>query len=196
MYYIYRITNLINGKTYIGQHEYRDLNDKYMGSGKYIKLAIKKYGIENFKKDILVFNISKQEHANILEQTFIAAEREKAGVENCYNISDGGANYTKGHKGHRHSEETKKMWSEKRKGKNVGKDNYFFGKRHSEETKKKMRDAKKRNPVWSKGMKLGPLSEEHKEKLRKAKQEVREAFKKSGRKDWNAFQKEYKENYK
>lgn len=34
MYYIYRITNKVNGKTYIGQHKYKDLNDGYMGSGK------------------------------------------------------------------------------------------------------------------------------------------------------------------
>lgn len=33
MYCIYRITNLINGKTYIGQHKYKKLSDSYMGSG-------------------------------------------------------------------------------------------------------------------------------------------------------------------
>lgn len=32
MYYIYKITNLINGKTYIGLHNYEELNDDYMGS--------------------------------------------------------------------------------------------------------------------------------------------------------------------
>ena len=47
MYYIYRITNLINNKTYIGQHKYKKINDYYMGGGKNIKRAIKKYGREN-----------------------------------------------------------------------------------------------------------------------------------------------------
>lgn len=32
MYCIYKITNLINGKTYIGQHKYKKLNDSYMGN--------------------------------------------------------------------------------------------------------------------------------------------------------------------
>ena len=42
MYYIYRITNKINLKTYIGQHKYKELNDKYMGSGVNIRRAIGK----------------------------------------------------------------------------------------------------------------------------------------------------------
>ena len=45
MYYIYRITNNINGKTYIGQHKYTDLNDSYMGSGTLLQKAFKKYFI-------------------------------------------------------------------------------------------------------------------------------------------------------
>ncbi len=42
MYYtVYKITNQINGKIYIGSHKTNDLNDRYMGSGKYLIRAQK-----------------------------------------------------------------------------------------------------------------------------------------------------------
>jgi len=49
--HVYKTTNLINNKIYIGQEKGNDIN--YLGSGKILKLAIKKYGVENFKKEIL-----------------------------------------------------------------------------------------------------------------------------------------------
>lgn len=129
MFYIYRIANLVNGKTYIGQHEYEKLDEYYMGSGVALKRAQKKYGIKNFKKDILVFNIPREEQANILEQTFIDAEREKVGRENCYNIADGGKRCVlKGEKngmfGKTHSKEVKRKIAKANSGENNG----MFGK--------------------------------------------------------------------
>jgi hypothetical protein len=54
--YVYIIENLINNRKYIGQHKYSGLNDKkYMGSGKILRLAIEKYGIENFKKTVIQY---------------------------------------------------------------------------------------------------------------------------------------------
>lgn len=48
---IYRTTNLVNGKYYIGKQ--KKYTDRYLGSGIALKFAIKKYGKENFKKEIL-----------------------------------------------------------------------------------------------------------------------------------------------
>lgn len=56
--------------------------------------------------------MSKKEHIDLLEKTFIASERKKVGAENCYNIADG----EQGNTGPM-SEETKKKLSEANKGK-------------------------------------------------------------------------------
>ena len=48
---IYKVTNTINGKIYVGKQTNNRKN--YYGSGKLIKQAIQKYGIENFTKEII-----------------------------------------------------------------------------------------------------------------------------------------------
>ena len=163
MFYIYRITNLINGKTYIGQH-YFSLGeaDNYMGSGKLLKAAIKKYGEENFKKEILEVALSKFE-VNILEKYYIAKERT-SNKNGCYNIANGGTGgylgeevckrISEAHKGKTHSEE----WKKKMRGKSP----WNKGKFTSEETKRKISESNKGKIAWNKG-KLA--SKETKKKL-------------------------------
>ena len=112
--FIYITTNLINGKQYIGQHK-GDGNDNYLGSGDEIKLAIKKYGKKNFKREIICFAKTKQE-LDELEKYYIdfynAVEDD-----NFYNIAYGG-----------------------NVNPHYGKDNGMYGKQHTEEAKQKMRD--------------------------------------------------------
>ena len=87
IYYIYKITNLRNGKIYIGIHKTQSLNDGYMGSGKLLKAAIKKYGKDNFKKEVLeTFKNEKDMIAR--EQELVTAQFVLD--ENNYNIMPGG----------------------------------------------------------------------------------------------------------
>ena len=60
-HYFYKITNKIDGCFYYGVNSIKDLNDNYMGSGKKLRYMYKKYGIENFEKQILKFFDTEEE---------------------------------------------------------------------------------------------------------------------------------------
>ena len=178
-YYVYITTNLINGKKYIGQHVSESLNNSYIGSGKLLKKAIKKYGKENFICEIIAFANNKDE-LNTLEIEEIK-KHDAVKSDMFYNITEGG----EGTLGRKWTEDDKKKISDTKKRK------YATGetkpaewdqnrRKHISELMKEQYKNGIRKPIAKKGKdsysygRKGPLSpkygthmsEESKEKLR------------------------------
>ena len=144
-HFIYKTTNTLNGKYYIGVHSTDDINDGYLGSGIALKAAIAKYGKENFERVIVeYFNSSEEAFARekeLVNQAFID-------LEETYNLKIGGMGgyigkdfyeqYSIQRTGYRHSDEVK---DKIRQGK-LGDKNPFYGKSHSGD---KSRFAHKKN---------------------------------------------------
>lgn len=80
--YNYVTTNALNNKKYIGMHSAINVNNSYLGSGVLLKRAIKKYGKEIFKKEVLCVCESKE----------IAHENEKKYIEQYNSIQPNGYN--------------------------------------------------------------------------------------------------------
>lgn len=126
--YIYKITNNINHKFYIGKREKSVFDENYWGSGKHIKNSILKYGINNFSREIVEWCKNREELNN----------REKYWIEVLnsrdpnigYNIAAGGDGV-----GIPHTEE----WKIKHSGSGNGR----FGKEVSQETRNKISKANK-----------------------------------------------------
>lgn len=201
-YYIYRITNLINGKTYIGQHRYQKLNDHYMGSGVALKNAIKKYGLDNFKKEIIYSRIKLQETADSLE--ILSIKKEKSIGKAEYNLIAGGHGYrptlckakTESHKqkisdalkGRHFSEEHRKYLSESKVGNTNAK-----GSIRSDEWREKQRIAQsgKKQSVETKQKRSNTC----KARLVPIIQAYHDYKKHFPNTTWNAFQRIYKESF-
>lgn len=139
LYTIYKVTNKINGKIYIGKHQTKNPNDGYFGSGKFIKSAIRKYGKENFAKEVLFIfetelEMNQKEKELITEEFVSRKDTYNAGVG-----GEGGPHF----KGKSHSDDAKKKMAS------------FKGKTHSKEAREKISASNKRRT----------LSEETKRKL-------------------------------
>ena len=159
---VYKTTNLINNKIYVGK-DYHD-NPNYFGSGKIIKNAIKKNGINNFKKETLeICDLS-----NINEREIYWIAKSDARNPNIgYNICLGG----------------------RRTG--AGKNHPFYGTHRSIITRKKISNKikmlhdigyyEKAGPKISAKKKRVPLTDVHKAAMRHPKTEEHKA---SMRKPW------------
>lgn len=88
MYYIiYKTTNKINGKYYIGMHKTKNIDDGYLGSGTYFNKALKKYGEDNFEREILEYCNSVKEMQNA-EARYIT--EDVVNDKSSYNLKLGG----------------------------------------------------------------------------------------------------------
>lgn len=92
-YSIYKHTNKLDGKCYIGQTKCEDLTRRWTGGNgykecKHFNSAIKKYGWSNFTHEILETGLSEQE-ANDRERFYIALYRSND-PKYGYNIRSGG----------------------------------------------------------------------------------------------------------
>lgn len=139
--FIYKTTNLINGMIYVGKCEKDRPN--YFGSGIHLKYAIKKYGKENFVREIIADNINDKELLGELEKYWIGYY-DARNPEIGYNIAEGGdfgsidmRGENSGMFGKHHTEETKKKMSDSK----MGEGNPNFRKRLSEETIKKISES-------------------------------------------------------
>ena len=119
---IYKATNKINGKEYIGQtittlesrkrtHIWESLNNRCTG---YFHKAIRKYGPNNFDWEILHTNINNIGDLNKLEIFYIGYYNT---FNSGYNLNlGGGGNFGYKNKWGHHTEESKQKMSESRKG--------------------------------------------------------------------------------
>jgi len=86
-HFIYRTTNLLNGRYYVGLHSTNNVDDKYIGSGTRLWHEVKKYGQGNFKREILEFLPSRQE-LKARERSVVNEEMLKDPL--CMNLKLGG----------------------------------------------------------------------------------------------------------
>lgn len=144
---IYKATNLINGKAYVGQTT-RSLKARMQEHQRHrtthFDRALAKYGIENFKITIIDTAITVEE-LNEKEQFWVRFFRTFG--ENGYNMCEGGGNTI----GYHHTPETKQVMREKKKNMYYGNANPFYGKHHNEETRKRwsqIRKGRKLTAEW------------------------------------------------
>ena len=169
IHYVYIITNNVNGRKYIGTHSTKNIDDNYMGCGKALNLAKKKYGIENFSKEIKsIFETEKE--AFDKESELIEKYNAVDSME-FYNMASGGLG---GYESTRAGKTELEKWEinnrmrNSLKGKMAGEKNPMYGKRGINNPKYgiPLTDEQKEN--IRKALKGKPFTEEHKENIRKS----------------------------
>ena len=136
-YLIYKVTNLVNGMYYIGQHQTKNPCDEYMGSGLMLENAKSKYGIDKFVKTIMFDFATRDE--------MLKKEIELVQPENCFHSNPMCYNLAVGGQGGNLGPEVSRRISEAVAGEKNG----MYGKKLSKETLKKISDKLKGHPNYT-----------------------------------------------
>lgn len=130
--YIYKITNLLNNKIYIGKHKYSrpELDKNYITSGVIIKQSIKKYGIENFNIEIIKICNTLQE-LNTSEIYYIKEYNSRFPIG--YNLTDGGDGISEPSAEIREINRLKHLGVKQSEESNIKRSNTLKGRKHSPE---------------------------------------------------------------
>ena len=141
-YIVYETTCNINGMTYIGCHATNNLEDGYLGSGRHLTRAIKKYGKQAFSRSIIQFFNNPEEMFNI-ESSLVT--EEYVNNKNTYNLVVGGFGGFK--------VQNIEEWKHKLKESSAKRENKkpMLGKNHTNETRQKMSDSNKGRIPWNLG---------------------------------------------
>lgn len=151
--YVYKTTNLQNGKIYVGEHR-GDFDPTYYGSGVILWKAINKYGMDSFKVEMLIPCFSLEELN--AEESMIIDILDSRNPEVGYNIASGGDGgpgwikgrpFSKSHKVHlsqSHLGNTRSLSSRIKQGNSIrGESNCNYGKPMSLEVRAKLSKARK-----------------------------------------------------
>jgi group I intron endonuclease len=147
MAYVYLITNIMNGKKYIGSSRKSQIDENYYGSGRAIKNALKKYGKNSFIRDIIW---QGEGDARDIESQWLEYFNAKNNPQFYNMTNDARGNGL-------HKESTKRTVSEK-----------LTGRKFSKEICEKISKAKKGSTTSKKGKPDGPkpgVSEAHKGRI-------------------------------
>jgi hypothetical protein len=169
-HFIYKTTNILNGRYYYGMHSTNDLEDGYLGSGDRLRRSVNKHGQENHVREILEFckdrEILSEREGEIVNLNEIAKK-------NCMNLIVGGIGFTQEQrrKGRINANkvinerlandiEFRNYWRKQtskglQKFYENGGTNGWMGRKHTEETKEKMRISGKGKHIGNKNSQYG-----------------------------------------
>lgn len=146
LHLVYKTTNTINGKYYIGIHSTEDINDGYLGSGTLLGKAMRKYGRKSFQREILS-EWETREDAKVEERRLVDITDPMT-----YNMVPGGLT-PPNTKGRKRTPRQIELHRAKMKGR---------------EWSVTMRSKREGQSAWNKGVRMKPQSDESKQKKSKA----------------------------